>query len=319
MLLSGAQGHDLDVLSIEAQLVPSATTAGLANTPLFAVPDLSLSYSPTVAAGSGNKGYLPLNSCQIRQVAVVPLVNQAPVATNSFRWEVWFYRGGALQGMLAWRDFSIVATTITPAITAVGLQTVAVASATGLRAGMQVLVDTAANQEQVTLLAVSGSNITAYFAKTHSASAALSVGINAGLATALAPAWGGVAAGATLPAVAATGSQTVTPNAVGGISGMVGIHVGDQLLVDTVASGKQETVTVSAVTTTTFTATYAQTHSASAPVSTASLFNQTSQAICALRGGDVVVINAVQIGTGLASPAAFFMADVTVSASSTGL
>lgn len=317
MLLSGAQGHDLDVLSIEAQLVPSAAVGGLANTPLFAVPDLSLSYAPTVAAGSGNKGYLPLNSCQIRQIAVVPLVNQAPVATNSFRWEVWFYRGGALQGMLAWRDFSIVATTITPAITAVGLQTVAVASATGLRAGMQVLVDTAASQEQVTLLAVSGSNITAYFAKTHTASAALSVGINAGLLTALAPAWGGVAAGATIPAVGATGSQTVTPNAVGGISGMVGIHVGDQILVTDGVN--TETVTVSAVTTTTFTATYAHTHGAGVAISTASLFNQTSQAICALRGGDVVVINAVQIGTGLASPAAFFMADVTVSASSTGL
>ena len=64
-------------------------------------------------------------------------------------------------------------------------------------------------------------------------------------------------------ATIASGATVVTPTAG---SAMNNIQVGTRLLVDTVASGVQETVAVSAVTATTFTATFANTHTFSSAV-----------------------------------------------------
>jgi hypothetical protein len=72
----------------------------------------------------------------------------------------------------------------------------------------------------------------------------------------------------TIPAVVAAGLQAVTPSAMSGTSNGVAwaIQKGHYLTIDTVASGKQEIVFVTAVTATTFTATFAQTHGAATPV-----------------------------------------------------
>ena len=67
---------------------------------------------------------------------------------------------------------SAVATTITPAITATGLQTVAIGSATGIVEGSVLLIDDGLSTEEfVSVIAISGTNITAVFAQTHLAGA----------------------------------------------------------------------------------------------------------------------------------------------------
>lgn len=65
--------------------------------------------------------------------------------------------------------------TITPAISSTGVQTVAVASATGIYTGSILTVDTGLSQEEVEVTAVAGSNVTANFTKTHSAGVAFTV------------------------------------------------------------------------------------------------------------------------------------------------
>jgi hypothetical protein len=64
----------------------------------------------------------------------------------------------------------------------------------------------------------------------------------------------------TVALAIATGSQTVTP------ASMVGISTSTPLVIDSASSGVQETVTPSAITTTTFTATFAKAHGAGATV-----------------------------------------------------
>ena len=64
----------------------------------------------------------------------------------------------------------------------------------------------------------------------------------------------------TSPTTIAAGSRTVTPVS------MVGITTTTPLLIDTLVGGQQETVTPSAVTATTFTATFANGHAASYPI-----------------------------------------------------
>jgi hypothetical protein len=69
---------------------------------------------------------------------------------------------------------SAVSTTITPSVTAGSRQTVALASASGIVPGSVLTVSSGlADQEKVIVTAVSGSNVTAYFAKAHSAGAAV--------------------------------------------------------------------------------------------------------------------------------------------------
>jgi hypothetical protein len=78
-------------------------------------------------------------------------------------------------------------------------------------------------------------------------------------------------------AVGSTGSQAVTPIA------MTGIQVGSILTIDTVASAKQENVFVTAVTATTFTANFTQTHTGGFPVA-GFIYNQERDASGELDG-----------------------------------
>jgi hypothetical protein len=117
----------------------------------------------------------------------------------------------------------------------------------------------------------------------------------------------------TSTAVGAAGAATITP------ASMANISVGTSLLVDTGAS--QETVVVTAVTATTFTATFANTHSStwnivssplvsvtysSAPVTETALTPRQTAALVpnVLLGGDILTFKRVSSNaTGLASPA----------------
>lgn len=328
MLLNSALGRNRDVL-FEAHMSQPATAINAnAEHVLFAVPNLVNSFGPSAAPGAlpGGRQTLPINAIQLRQVIVIPEVTTAAAATNTFDYRVKLYRAGVLQGALAFHTMSVSTTSANLAAGAVGtagaVQTIQVVSAAGIRAGQALLWDTAGNQEQIIVQAVNTStpSVTAYFNKTHAQNVAVVSSILAWSQTPLVSCAGGVQVAATLPALTAGSNVVVTPNAVNGLSGMYGIHVGDQLLIDTVASGVQETVTVSAVTDTTFTiASLAHSHSASVPVSSAVLANQSQSALFAIQGGDVLTVETLNAGTGLASNIAVFEADWALSASPMGL
>jgi hypothetical protein len=84
------------------------------------------------------------------------------------------YQDQALQGLLnakvvEAREFTLVNTTSSTAITAVGTATITVGSATNIAVDQNLTVDTGTNQETVLVTAVSGTSVTAYFTKSHSA------------------------------------------------------------------------------------------------------------------------------------------------------
>jgi len=134
-----------------------------------------------------------------------------------------------------------VFTTTSTTTVAPGSVTVTVANSSGITVGDKITVDTGAAQETVTVSAVSGSTFTATFAKSHGPSS-----------------WPVSTTGTTT--ITAGVGKVVTPRS------MAGIGVGSILTVDTGAS--QENVTVTAATATTFTATYANAHTAPYPVVT---------------------------------------------------
>jgi hypothetical protein len=216
-------------------------------------------------------------------------------ATNNCVLRANVYRGGVLQGCLAYYSLA-VNTTLGAAVTATGVQTVALTSATGVVAGMALGIDSSTSFEVVYVISVSGSNITAYFTKTHLTSVAATSILVPYQPIAFVSAAGPVNT-TSGTAVSSTGSHAVTP------ASMYGIHVGDALLVD--SGTTPEVVTVTAVTATTFTATYASTHLSNFTVVT----NPASGALAngsrfELQGGDVVTINRISNNTtGLATPA----------------
>lgn len=327
MKLVAALGRNRDVfvgpdVTIASGAAGSAADAAL-ETVIGTLPDLSLCFSPSAASGSSAiRGSLARNEVQNRQIVIVPQSAGATStgATNSFDWRVHLYRGGVLQGALAFMTLT-VSTTVATAVTVPGVQAVTPAAMTGIRAGQQLLIDTGATaREQVIVLSTTATTFTANFTKTHTASFAVATSLIQWLPSAFTPAWGGVLAGATLPAITAGANVVVTPNAVGGLSGVYGIHVGDKLLINDATPALVETVTVSAVTTTTFTATFANSHSASTGFNTASLGLSTiSGALAVIQPSDVLTLARVSTNvTGLASPSALLISDWSLAASPMG-
>lgn len=328
MQFNAALGRDRDVAITFHEIIASAAggTAADLEAPIYFNPDLTLSYTPSGATGSGVstvqpgslRGALAMNQVQLRQVGVLPQAAVTAGATNTYDWRIHVYRAGVLQGAVAFFTAS-VATTITPAVTAGSVQTVAVASTAGMRAGQTLYVDTGANLEAVTLLAVNttGVTITAYFAKAHAGGVAIASNLIAFRQVNFVPAHGGVAVGATVPAITAGANQVVTPNTVNGLSGMYGIHLGDTITVTD--AGLTETVTVSAVTTTTFTATFANSHAGGKVISTATLANQSASAVFSIQGGDAITLARISNNaTGIPTPQIMLLGDLSTSASPMG-
>lgn len=324
MKLNAALGRDRDVAITAHETLAGAAggTAADFEMPLWIVPDVTRAFAPQLIRGNVNGvalSALPRNEVAVRSAQIVGNAAITANATNSAELRINLWRGGVLQGALASFN-TVAATTITPAVVAsAASQTVAVASGAGLRPGQSVVVDTGASQEIVVLTAATATSVSAVFTKAHSAGAALAASVLAFAPALFAPAWHGVAAGATIPAVGATGSQTITPNAVNGNSGMLGIHVGDKI---TVTDGANtETVTVSAVTATTFTATFANTHGAGVAINTAaSGLNQgISGTDQALIGNDVLTLARISSNvTGVATQNISLTLDLTLAVSPLG-
>lgn len=119
---------------------------------LVVLPDL------TKMAGPGQKGILPLNAMEVRQIIWVTEAVLTGAATNNFAWQVLQKRAGAL----------LVSTTTATAVGAPGSVTVTPAAMTNIFAGTQLLVDVGAAQETVVVTATTSTTFTATFANTHS-------------------------------------------------------------------------------------------------------------------------------------------------------
>ncbi len=284
----------------------AAVAAGSASDPaqdavLCHLPDLSKAFLAS-SLNNGLSGSNPINRMWLRELSFTSggSANTVGGATNNVTLFVNLYRLGVLQGILASYPLT-VNTTITPAITgSTAAQTVAVASATGIVAGLALGIGSGSTFEIVYVQAVSGSNITAVFLNSHSGSAAATSILVPFEPVAFLPAFG--PASTTSSSTVASGSHAMTP------ASMLGIHVGDSLLVDTVVSGVQETVVVTAVTNTTFTATFTNAHSGTNyPVVTAlDAYGKPLLANgprCEIRPHDVLTYNRVSNNsTGIATP-----------------
>lgn len=112
----------------------------------------------TKLAGSGQAGILPLNAMTVRAVLWCVEATLTGAATNNFSWQVFQKRAGAL----------LVNTNSSTAVASTGVATVTPASMSNISVGTQLLVDTGASQETVTVSAVTATTFTANFAQTHS-------------------------------------------------------------------------------------------------------------------------------------------------------
>lgn len=304
-------------------------------TQMAALPDLSVAFPPISAAGAQGglvqAGDLPNNRMWLRWAAFVSQGTSPTVgnATNNADLELLVYRmqyaglpstsnpAAYIQGVIAHYPLNINTTlgTTISAGNAGSVQTVTPASMAGIIAGLRLAVDTGSVYELVDVLSVTSTTFTAFFRFAHANSAAVTsvlqpnVPIPFSLAgTGVVPA--GITAGGSITNGA---NRVVTPAGYPSIT-MYGIHVGDSLLVDTVASGVQETVVVTAVTAKTFTATFANSHTSSAPIVTA--VDLRGVPLLAngqrftLQPGDVLKLTRTSNNvTGVATPAGNFFGD----------
>lgn len=246
----------IEVAQVASAAAGSAADAGIATQICF-LPDLTLGDLP-LNLNEGVQSDLGLNSQRIRQVGWVNnAANRAGNATNNFDWRLNVYRKGVLQGAAAYYSQS-VSTTVAAAVTATGVQVATPAAMTGIVPGAALFVDSAGTPELVYVISTTATTFTANFTATHSGAYTVTSALllNRPVIFTPAKAVNAVTSGTTISA----GAQTVTPNAVNGLSGMYGVHVGDWLYFSG-GTGAAETVQVTAVTTTTFTATFANGHS----------------------------------------------------------
>ncbi|MGZ6281723.1 MAG: hypothetical protein ACXWQ5_00250 [Ktedonobacterales bacterium] len=297
--LDRAMGRRRDLPQLEstgyAALAAGTATDPAQDTVIGCVPELRYSFLGAADLNQGQVSALPLNSMVVRVASFISqgAANTVANATNNCELRLNAYRAGVLQGAIGYYPLS-VNTTITQAVTAGNagtVQTITLASMTGVKAGMALLIDTAGSAELVYVQAVSATAITAYFAKAHTSGVAAT--------TALLPfrpvnflLLSGASTTATT-SVGAPGSVTITPASI------YGIRVGMQLQISG-GTGTAEVVTVTAVTATTFTATFANTHSGTYNV----VSTGTATGPFELLPGDVVAVQRISNNvTGLATPA----------------
>lgn len=252
------------------------------------------------------------------QVRSAVLVNDsgsdtnASGATNQTTFRLNVYRNGVLQGALGQLPLN-VSTTLGTAVASADLgtvKTVTPAAMAGILPGQLLAVDTSTSLEYVRVISTTSTTFNARFTKTHATNATV-VGVL--------PAHNGAP---FIPADATTGTTSTTTVAPGAVTvtpaSIFGIHVGDSLLVDVNAA--QETVLVTAVTDTTFTATFANSHSGTWAIAAATSPATGAQkalgngAPFELQEGDVVTVKRISNNvTGLATPNAVAQLDLTAS------
>jgi hypothetical protein len=228
------------------------------DTTALIVPNMGLRIGAN-AVQQADQYALAKNRVELGQIALSAQAasNTLGNATNNCTLYAKAWRAGVLQGIVAYYPLSI-ATTLNGAVAA-GATSATLTSATGVVVGMALGVDSGTSFEVVYVQAVSGNVITANFTKAHNSAVAVTTVLVPNLPITMISATG--PANTTASTAIAPGSVTVTP------ASMYGIHVGDYLVVDT--GTPQEVVQVTAVTMTTFTATFANSHSGTYAITTA--------------------------------------------------
>jgi len=260
-ILSYSLGRRRDWPQLEAASIPGAA-AGSATDFEFAaltVPDLT---QTTPAASTGSAGDLPINALKVRQIALAPNTTITGQATNFFTYFVYQKRNLA------------VSTTALTTVTS-GSTVITPVSMNNINVGTKLLVDTVASgvQETVTVTAVTGTTFTASFSNAHDAGGVTPYPIvNSPLASLLV---------STASATSVTsGATVITPTSMSNIAV-------NSVLTFSGGTGASENVTVSAVTATTFTATFANNHSGaytikSAPIASYGPYSATTVVSTAL-------------------------------------
>lgn len=276
-LLSKSDGLHRDIPLGPSVPIPAITAGSAADReiPLVVVPDL------TKIAGSGQAGDLPLNAMAVRAIIWTVETTLTGAATNNFSWQVLQKRAGAL----------LVNTTTSTAVSSAGSVTITPSAMTNIFVGTQLLVDTGASAETVVVTAVTSTTFTATFANTHSST------------------WNVVSAPLASVTYATTSSSTTITSGVKTVTpaSMASIYVGTQLNFSG-GTGSAETVVVTAVTSTTFTANFANGHSGGYTIAIAEValvaHQLTALAPNKLLPGDILTFARVSSNsTGLASPA----------------
>jgi hypothetical protein len=263
-------------LAAYASLAGGSATDPAQDILLAFLPDLTQSYTPS-QLNQGTNALLADNRMWVREAVLISqgsavtagnATHYADLRLNVYRFQSTGLASGVnpsvlLQGCIGYYTLQ-VATTLGTAVTAAPLlQTVTPAAMTGIVPGSRLGIGTVASSvfEIVTVVSTTSTTFTAYFNNNHASNATTQSLLVPYLPIPLIPAYG--PCNTTISSLSAGTSVTTTP------ATMYGIHVGDYLLVDTVASTVQETVQVQSVTATTFKATYANNHGSSAPIVTA--------------------------------------------------
>lgn len=278
--INRAIGRHRDYPQIEAINLNSSSAGGSGTDyehVVVNIPNLAL------FAGAGTVGDLPLNAQQVRNVSVIFEAALNGVATNNFTLNILQRRNGAL----------LVNTTSATTITAGANVVVTPASMTNIVVGAYLYFSLGTGTaETVVVTAVTSTTFTATFANNHSSSYTIT---SAPLATV-------TYATTTSATTVVAGSNVVTP------ASMASIYVGSQLQFSG-GTGATEVVLVTAVTATTFTATFVNGHSGGYTIAIAELafvphqFYVPMTSANSLLPGDIVTIQRISNGTGLASPA----------------
>jgi hypothetical protein len=226
-----------------------------------------------------------------------------------------------LQAVLAYYTLK-VNTTLGTAVTAGSTQTVTPPSMTGIVPGTTLAVDSGATYELVKVISTTATTFMAFFGQTHGSGVAVTSILQPNTPIPFVLANGPVSTTGN-GTVTSGNTKVITPNAVNGNNGTYGIHVGDKLLFDTVGSGVQETVTVLAVTLSTFTVNLVNGHTSGYPIVTATGALGTAQPNPAgsalfngprfeLQPNDVLKLTRTSNDvTGIATPAGLFTIDWT--------
>ncbi len=294
------------------QFPVAAIAAGSAADPspdevLGVVPSMPWSHLPLIL-GAQQTGSLPLSAMTLGQAAFTAQAASATAgnATNNADLRLNVYRAGVLQGCIAYYSLAVATTLGTATTAGSGAQTVTPAAMTGIVNGMALEIDSGgSNPEIVYAYNVTSTTFTADFLYSHTTSATVTTILAAMQPVPFVPALAASTTSST--AVASSGSHAITP------ASMYGIHVGDLLSISG-GTGTAETVKVTAVTATTCTATWANTHSGTYNIATVGTTNDDNTIVTnqpfVLQGGDVLALGRVSNNvTGIATPAGLLSVD----------
>lgn len=219
------------------------TAADFLRNTICVLPDQRHVFLPKTLA-ENVQGNLKINRMINRMTGVVSqgTANTLGGTTNNCDVRLLVYRGGLLQGAIAYYPLSI-STTIGTAIVAGNINThvaVTPAAMTGIKPGLALIIDAGtATQEQIYVESTTSTTYTAYCTQLHTTGAAVQTGFIPLLATDILPCDALLANTTSTNAVGSAGSTLV------GVTSPYGIHVNDYLVCDT--AGSQETVQVAAI------------------------------------------------------------------------